>query len=225
MKADAQTYLTQFALQTLGFPPGTLDGKAGKNTRDAFNAFLADRWEGIRASIDGDAPDPFAGARAIGQRGLDLIKHFESSGELKPGSKFLTAYRCPADVWTIGYGHTGLTHKDGTVKAGRVITVQEAEDLLRHDLSVFAAGVDELAKVELNQDQFDALVSFAFNVGLGALKSSTLLRKLNAGDYDGAAGQFPQWNKGGGKVLAGLTRRRASERNLFLGKSPFIVKA
>lgn len=145
------------------------------------------------------------------------MKHFEGL--------YLTAYKCPADVWTIGYGHTGLKHKDGTVYPGRKVTTKEAEELLQHDLTEFAKGVSEVVKVELNQDQFDAVVSFAFNVGLGNLKSSTLLRKLNAGDYAGAAGQFPQWNKAAGRVLSGLTRRRASERNLFNGVQNFIVPA
>jgi lysozyme len=79
----------------------------------------------------------------------------------------------------------------------------------------FEAGVKRLVKVPLAQGQFDALVSFSFNVGLGALGSSTLLRKLNAGDYRGAAAEFPRWNKAGGKVYEGLTRRRAAERSLF----------
>lgn len=208
MDFNPKTYLLQVGLQTLGFPPGDCDGKHGTDTEDAFQRFLASRGEALSST---------PGARSIGQRGLDLVKHFEGL--------FLTAYKCPADVWTIGYGHTGLTHKDGTVYPGRKVTTKEAEALLQHDLTEFAKGVSEVVKVELNQDQFDAVVSFAFNVGLGNLKSSTLLRKLNAGDYAGAAGQFPQWNKAAGRVLSGLTRRRASERNLFNGVQNFIVPA
>jgi len=153
----------------------------------------------------------------ISEDGLRLIKHFESC--------FLTAYKCPAGVWTIGWGHTGLAHKDGTVFKGRKITQLEADDLLRHDMDKFASdpknGVNTLVKVDLNQCQFDALVSFHFNTG--ALGQSTLLKLLNKGDYAGAAEQFPRWNKANGKVLRGLTRRRLSEQNLFLGKRPFIV--
>jgi lysozyme len=149
------------------------------------------------------------------QRGIDLIKHFESL--------FLNAYQDPVGVWTIGWGHTGLKHKDGTVHKGRKITEAEATELLRHDLTGFAARVTKLVKVELNDDQFSALVSFDFNTG--SLHKSTLLKKLNAGDYAGAADEFPRWNKAGGQVLRGLTRRRKSEQNLFLGKKDYIVPA
>jgi len=117
-------------------------------------------------------------------------------------------------VWTIGYGHTGpASHK------GNVISEDQAEDLLREDMSESEYFVGRYIEVELNQDQFDALVSFTFNVGGGALAKSTLRRKLNDGDYDGAANEFIRWNKGtvNGKkvVLPGLTRRRRSEQFLF----------
>lgn len=148
-------------------------------------------------------------------RGLELIKHFESL--------FLHAYKCPAGVWTIGYGHTGLQHKDGTVFEGRTITRAQAEELLAYDLHQFEQRVGALVQVPLTEDQFAALVSFDFNTG--ALHKSTLLRLLNARDYAGAAGQFLRWNKAGGKVLRGLTRRRQSERNLFEGQANPIVPA
>jgi lysozyme len=135
----------------------------------------------------------------------DLVKHFEGL--------YLTAYLCPAGVWTIGYGHTGLKHKDGTVKAGRKITKAQAEELLKHDLSVFAPSVEKLVKVPLEQHQFDALVSFHFNTG--ALGKSTLLKKLNQNDKGGAALEFLKWTRGGGKVLPGLVRRRKAEQYLF----------
>lgn len=141
--------------------------------------------------------------------GIELVKHFESF--------FPNAYLCPAKVWTIGWGHTGLKHKDGTVQEGRKITREEGERLLRHDMGQFEKAVSEAVKVPLEQCEFDALVSFAFNVGSGALRSSTLLRKLNAGNKREAAEEFLKWNKGGGKVLAGLTRRRKAEREMFLG--------
>jgi lysozyme len=145
--------------------------------------------------------------RQINQRGIDLIKHFEGC--------YLEAYKDSVGVWTIGYGHTGLVHRDGTVKAGRKITQAEAEELLRYDLRVFSKRVQGGTTVPLTDDQFAALVSFDFNTG-GFLKS-TLRKKLNACDYVGAAEEFLKWDKAGGKVLKGLTRRRRSERNLFRG--------
>jgi GH24 family phage-related lysozyme (muramidase) len=151
--------------------------------------------------------------RHIKQRGLELVKHFESL--------FLTAYKDVVGVWTIGWGHTGIAHNDGTVFRGREITEGVAEELLAHDMTSFAERVSSLVKVDVTDDQFDALVSFDFNTG--ALHKSTLLKKLNKGDYQGAADEFLKWNKAGGKVLRGLTRRRKSERNLFLGKEDYII--
>jgi len=135
------------------------------------------------------------------QKGLDLIKSFEGLR--------LSAYKCPADVWTIGYGTTA------GVKQGQTITKERADELLREDVARFEAQVLRLVKVPLTQGQFDALTSFVYNLGAGNLGNSTLLRLLNAGDYKGAAAQFDRWNKAGGKVLAGLVRRRAAERALF----------
>lgn len=139
----------------------------------------------------------------ISQKGLDLIKSFEGL-ELK-------AYKDSVGVLTIGWGSTG-SH----VKQGMVITKEQAEELLKQDVSRFEKGVTELVKAPLNQNQFDALVSFSFNLGLGNLKSSTLLRKLNSLDYSGAANEFTRWNKADGRVLNGLTRRREAEKKLFL---------
>lgn len=138
----------------------------------------------------------------ISKRGLDLIKQFE-------GCK-LEAYKCAAGVLTIGYGSTG-SH----VKEGMKITQKQADELLAKDVERFEVGVAKIAK-RYNQAQFDALVSFAFNLGLGNLHASTLLRKHNSGDYRGAAGEFARWNKAGGKVLAGLTKRRDAEARLYL---------
>lgn len=138
------------------------------------------------------------------QAGIELVQSFESCE--------LNAYVCPAGVVTIGWGHTGKN-----VAAGQCITQARADELLAEDLGRFEREVERLVKVPLAQHQFDALVSFSFNVGAAALAGSTLLKKLNAGDYRGAADEFPKWNRGGGKVLAGLTRRRAAERQMFLG--------
>lgn len=138
-------------------------------------------------------------------RGLDLIKSFE-------GCK-LTAYPDPGTggaPWTIGWGTTR------GVKPGMTITQEEADLLLAEDVSSFAQAVNRLVTVPLNQNQFDALVSFAYNVGSSNLGNSTLLRLLNEGNYEGAAGQFGRWVKGGsGETLPGLVRRRAAERALF----------
>lgn len=142
-------------------------------------------------------------ARRIGAAGAAVIRKFEGCE--------LRAYRCPAGVWTIGYGSTG-PH----VSPGMVITQQRAEALLHEDLARFEAAVDQ-ATPGATQNQFDAMVSFAFNVGIGALMKSTLLRKHRAGDFAGARAEFARWNKAGGKVLAGLTRRRAAEAALYAG--------
>lgn len=133
--------------------------------------------------------------------GLDLIKHFESLR--------LVAYLCPAQIWTIGYGHTK------GVKPGDICTAEQAALWLVEDATVAEHAVKRLVKVPINQNQFDALVSFTFNLGGGNLSTSTLLRKLNTADYVGATLEFPRWNKGGGKVLPGLVKRRTAEQNLF----------
>ena len=138
----------------------------------------------------------------ISIKGLGLIQEFE-------GCK-LDAYKCPAGIWTIGIGHT----KD--VKEGDKITEAQALDLLREDITWVENAINDHVKVKINQNQFDALSSFIFNVGAGAFSLSTLLKKLNAADYEGAANEFPRWNKASGKELPGLTRRRAAEKALFL---------
>ncbi|WP_047238153.1 lysozyme [Chromobacterium subtsugae] len=141
----------------------------------------------------------------ISHRGLALIKQFEGIR--------LSAYQDVVGIWTIGYGHTGAD-----VASGRVITQERADQLLQQDLARFEAGVAKLVSVPLSQSQFDAMVSFSYNLGLGNLQGSRLLRLLNAGDYAGAAGQFPRWNRAGGQVLPGLTRRRLAEQALFQSK-------
>lgn len=143
--------------------------------------------------------------------GLDLVKSFEGL--------YTKAYRCPAGVWTIGYGHTGKV--DGkSIYSGMKITKAKATKLLASDMHVFEKGVEKLVKRKINQHQFDALVSFAFNVGLGNLQKSTLLKYVNQGKFTEAAGQFLLWNKANGKVLSGLTRRRTAEKKLFLKPIP-----
>jgi lysozyme len=141
--------------------------------------------------------------RVINQKGIDLLKNFEGI-ELK-------AYLCPAGILTIGYGSTGQH-----VKPGMTITEREAETLLRSDLQRFERCVEASVKVPLTDNQFAALVCFTFNVGEAAFKSSTLLKLLNQGDYEAVPAQLLRWNKAGGKVLNGLTRRREAEGALFL---------
>ncbi|MFZ5335350.1 lysozyme [Enterobacter asburiae] len=143
----------------------------------------------------------------ISDKGIALIKQFE-------GCK-LTAYQDSVGVWTIGYGWTKPV--DGKpIRAGMTIKQETAERLLKTGLVSYESDVSRLVKVGLTQGQFDALVSFTYNLGGRSLSTSTLLRRLNAGDYAGAADEFLRWNKAGGKVLNGLTRRREAERALFL---------
>lgn len=134
-------------------------------------------------------------------KGLALIKQFEGLR--------LDAYQCSAAVWSIGYGHTR------GVMPGDQVTEHEAEDLLRQDVMETERSVLRLVTVGLIQSQFDALVSFTFNLGAGALHRSTLLKKLNTGDYHAAAAEFPRWVYAGGERLPGLVRRRLAEKALF----------
>lgn len=164
--------------------------------------------------------------RAINQQGTDLIKRFEGIVDGNKTTPNYDPYIDPVGIWTIGYGHAirfqnaFLRGEAARARAAALypsgLTTQEVEDLLRADLLNTCRDVASLVKVTISDNQFAALVSFAFNVGSTALKNSSLLKKLNAKDYAGAANEFAKWNKGGGKVLAGLTRRREAERQLFL---------
>lgn len=140
-------------------------------------------------------------ARVVNQAGLDLVKDYEGL-RLKP-------YLCPAGHWTIGYGHTR------TVRHGMSITPDEAEQLLRDDLQLAARVVQRLIQVPLNDNQFAALTSFVFNVGVGNFERSTLLRLLNRGWYEQVPAQLTRWNRANGEVLGGLARRRAAEARLW----------
>lgn len=140
--------------------------------------------------------------RKTSAKGLALIKKYEGLRT--------NAYLCPANVWTIGYGHTKGVSK------GMMISHEDAEKLLEKDLRHFEVAVSSAVKVPINQNQFDALVSFTFNVGVGAFGGSTLLRLLNRKHYISAAEQFLRWTRGGGKVLPGLVKRRKEEYELFL---------
>lgn len=161
-------------------------------------------------------------AHRINAAGLSLVKHFEGL--------YLTAYQCPSKVWTIGYGHTGRKHQDGSVYPGLTITEAQAEKLLLHDLNNFAAGVESRllpkARDAINDNQFAALISFAFNCGLGNLERSTLLQRVNAQRWTDCPAEFLKWTRSRGRILRGLVRRRQSETNLFqLALGPATEKA
>ena len=149
--------------------------------------------------------------RSVCQAAIDLIENAEGC--------YLTAYYCPAGVPTIGFGHTkGVTPAD--VAHQKTITRLEADALLAQDLAIVSDQVAHYVNVGLTDEQFGALVSFTFNLGVGNLSASTLLKRLNAGDYIGAAGEFDKWVKatvkGVKQTLPGLVKRRAAEKVLFL---------
>ena len=135
-------------------------------------------------------------------KGINLIKEFEALRT--------EAYKCPAGVWTIGYGHTS------NVRKGQVINELCAETFLTIDLQKCEYAINTSVTVPLNQNQFDALASFIFNVGVGAFQKSTLLKKLNNSDYTGAADEFDKWIYSNKKISQGLINRRKKEKDLFL---------
>jgi len=133
---------------------------------------------------------------------FDTIKKYEGL-RVKP-------YRCPAGVWTVGYGYTRR------VDPTKVITTDRAEELLEEDVLSASGVVRALVKTDLNQEQFDALIDFVFNLGEGNFAASTLLRYVNNGDFSKAADEFLKWNHCNGEILAGLTKRREAERQRFM---------
>ena len=141
--------------------------------------------------------------------GISLIQKFEGCE--------LEAYQCSAGVWTIGYGHT----KD--VIKGMTITKEEAEQMLVDELHEYENYINEYVTVALSQNQFDALVSWVYNLGPANLKASTMLKVLNSGKYEDVPAQMKRWNKAGGKVLEGLIRRREAEACLFKGMEWFEI--
>ena len=145
--------------------------------------------------------------RQISPHGLAKLKQWEG---LKT-----KAYKDSGGVWTIGYGHTA-TAGEPKPRAGMVITAAEAERILLKDLTQYEAAVESLVKVELNDNQFAALVSFVYNIPLTSFKKSTLLKKLNAGNYDAVPNELMKWTKAGGKKLQGLVNRRRAEGYLWM---------
>lgn len=144
--------------------------------------------------------------KQVSTAGIQLIYGFE-------GVRFV-AYDDGVGIWTIGYGTT--VYPNGIkVKKGDICTEEQAKFYMTYDLKKFERTVNKVVVVEINQNQFDVLVSLAYNIGIDAFVKSTLLRKLNAGDYKGAAAQFDVWNRASGRVMQGLVNRRAVERQLF----------
>ena len=140
-------------------------------------------------------------------KGIPIIKKFEGLR--------LTSYLCPAGVWTIGYGST-LYENGSKVQEGEKITIDRADGLLINTVHLFEKSVKGLVKSSINENQLDALTSFAFNLGVGNFKASTLLKKVNKNPSDPMIrDEFMKWNKAGGKVLNGLTMRRGAEASLY----------
>jgi len=158
--------------------------------------------------MNGDDQPPFAGEgvpKTFSQNGLEHLKHFEG---FRP-----CPYQDSAGVWTIGYGHTGPDVTEGS----DCIMEREAETLLMQDVQEAQDAVNRLITVPLDQARFDALVSFTYNLGAGALEDSTLRDLVNKGRYAEAAQEFPKWVYAGGRKLAGLERRRRAEQRMFKG--------
>jgi lysozyme len=206
--------------QIAEFKDGNLIRKISTNgsIHELIKALKFSRSSSFILSCDETAPPDdlpqSRGGRHIAEVGLKLLTTFEGCEEKfnDGGVDLLRSYDDSVGVWTIGYGHTGTA-----IVPGLTITQAEAEEFLRQDLEKFESYVEDLVQVELNVDQFSALVCFCYNTGPGeeGFGGSTLLRLLNGGDFEGAADQFTRWNKGGGKPMLGLTRRRLAERSLF----------
>ena len=164
--------------------------------------------------------------REVNQPTVDLIKSFEGIPDGDPSTVKLDPYLDPIGIWTIGWGHAIRNGNDfvrGAANRAHTyslypggITREQAEALLRSDLMDTGKDVLGVVTVDLNDNQYGALVSFTFNLGLGNLKKSTLLRLVNTSDYEDASNEFLKWNRAGGKVMKGLTARRNAERDLFL---------
>jgi lysozyme len=152
----------------------------------------------------------------INDQGIELIKSFEG---LHDGDKTTPLYepiRCPAGLWTLGWGNIyGLDGRRVTANH-RAITLVEAEELLVRDLKKFESQLARLVRVKLSENQWSALTSFIYNVGSGNFQASTLRSCLNRGQFQRAADEFPKWRRAAGRILPGLVRRRAAERALFL---------
>lgn len=164
--------------------------------------------------------------RDVNEATVDLVKTFEGLPDGDSSTGNFNPYLDPVGIWTIGWGHAiawqgqWLRGESNRAQAQALypggITLDQATSLLHADLINAGRDVSLVVTAPVNDNQFGALVSFTFNLGIGNLRSSTLLKKLNAGDYAGAAAEFPRWNKANGQVLPGLVKRRAAEQQLFL---------
>ena len=170
---------------------------------DAANRVIATATDVSVADMLGIAIDQMT----VSPFGVDLICSFEG--------KRLTAYDDGVGVWTIGFGTTVYPNGIKVMK-GDTCTEAQAKTYMAHDLKKFEATVNKAVTVQLNQNQFDALVSLAYNIGTNAFSKSTLVKKLNANDIRGAADQFDVWVNAGGKRMQGLVNRRSKEKQLFL---------
>jgi len=141
----------------------------------------------------------------ISHNGIEFLKDAEGFRD--------KAYRDSVGVWTVGYGTTRIYGKP--VEAGQTCTQNEAELWLTADTASVQTAINRSVRAPLRQNQYDALVSFVYNIGIQAFQNSTMLKKLNAGDYSGAAAEFPRWDKAGGQVIPGLHSRRLREQSLF----------
>ena len=178
-------------------------GKLTQKQVDAANQVIANTTGSMVARMLGIAVDEMS----VSNLGVDLICGFEG--------KRLVAYDDGVGVWTIGFGTT--IYPNGIkVKKGDTCTEAQAKEYMAHDLKKFELAVNGAVNIPLNQNQFDALVSLAYNIGTGAFNKSTLVKKLNAGDIRGAADQFDVWVNAGGKRMQGLVNRRAREKALYL---------
>jgi len=145
----------------------------------------------------------------ISENGLNLIKQFEGFSS--------TPYLCPAKIPTIGFGSTYYEDRTKVTLKDKQITEERATELLEFIANkTFSENINKVVKVPLNQNQFDALVSFAYNIGNKNFNWSTLLKKLNLSDYEGCSQEFGRWNQANGKILNGLVLRRQKEKELFL---------
>lgn len=177
-------------------------GKLTQKQVDAADKLIATAYDDLNDML-GIATDEMH----ISPSGIDLICNFEG--------KRLTAYDDGVGVWTIGFGTTVYPNGIKVMK-GNTCTEAQAKTYMAHDLKKFEATVNKAVTVQLNQNQFDALVSLAYNIGTNAFSKSTLVKKLNANDIRGAADQFDVWVNAGGKRMQGLVNRRAKEKALFL---------
>ncbi|MCK4089649.1 lysozyme [Acinetobacter radioresistens] len=177
-------------------------GKLTQKQVDATDKLIATAYDDLNDML-GIATDEMH----VSPSGVDLICNFEGLE--------LEAYDDGVGVWTIGFGTT--KYPNGIrVKKGDTCTLDQAKSYMQHDLKVFERAVRESVLVPLNQNQFDALVSLAYNIGTNAFKKSTLVKRLNEGNYQSAANQFDVWVNAGGKRMEGLVKRRAREKALFM---------